>query len=186
MEQETNEHNGNRHYNRRRRDALTVFTHRDHEKTKLAGIMPDLNPRESAARCPPLDVFSFVTSPVNYHPPFDRLTPRPSPLRRQRDAPGNFVHAGGNRVRDRHPTAIWVNWLPGNDSVSSSYALSPANYVVRNAGSHHRFLSVGGYPVRYHDRRRCSYARRFISSLARGRVRLNSSRGNTRDEYFTV
>lgn len=58
---------------------------------------------------------------------------------------GQLCLQGNNRVHDRHPT-IWVNRLPGNGSVSSSYALSPTNYVIHNAGSHrHFFLSRIGH-----------------------------------------
>lgn len=81
--------------------------------------------------------FSLPTSTFSPSSPPPRITIRPAnptaSSGRQPDALGNFVRAGGNCVRDRHPTAIWVNRLPGNDSVSSSYALSPTNYVVRNA-----------------------------------------------------
>lgn len=84
-------------------------------------------------RCPSRCSFSLNPQIII---PFGRSNPPPG---RQRDAQGNFCSQGDNRVRDRHPT-IWVNRLLGNGSVSSSYALSPTNYVIRNAGSHRRFF----------------------------------------------
>jgi len=53
---------------------------------------------------------SFFVHLAIFHPLWPSTLQLPG---RQRVALGNFVHRGGNRVRDRHP-AIWVNRLLGN------------------------------------------------------------------------
>lgn len=82
----------------------------------------------------PMSTFFFVKS-ANYHPRSNRRVVSWPTTRR----PGQLCSQGDNRVHDRHPT-IWVNRLLGNGSVSSSYALSPTNYVIRNAGSRRFFF----------------------------------------------
>lgn len=79
--------------------------------------------------------YPIVIPRANYHPPYECLTLRPPG--RRRDAPGDFVRKEGRACSRLTPSYLGQSVARQRLGISSSYALSPTNYVVRST---RRFL----------------------------------------------